>query len=333
MEEEDSLREVQEAPGGLKVKTSTRPYLSLKDYFLNAYGRRVQKITVALPFTCPNRDGSKGWGGCTFCSEGSKPSQLDPMVPLRVQIREGIERAKRKYGEDTLFFVYYQSYTNTYADLETLRSVYDTSLEFEGVVGIDVGTRPDCVPEEVLDLLSSYAEKGLEVWVEFGLQSANFETLKRINRRHGVSDFVDAVLRAKRRPLKVCAHIIVGLPHEGREDVIETAKLLSALPIDGIKIHPLHVIKGTVMALEYERGEFKTLSLEEYAELCADVIEILPENVVIHRITGEVDEGRLLAPEYCSPRKKGEVLRKVEEVLRSRGSHQGSNRKALSRGL
>jgi len=315
------------------VKTSTRPYLSLKDYFLNAYGRRVQKITVALPFTCPNRDGSKGWGGCTFCSEGSKPSQLDPMVPLRVQIREGIERAKRKYGEDTLFFVYYQSYTNTYADLETLRSVYDTSLEFEGVVGIDVGTRPDCVPEEVLDLLSSYAEKGLEVWVEFGLQSANFETLKRINRQHGVSDFVDAVLRAKRRPLKVCAHIIVGLPHEGREDVIETAKLLSALPIDGVKIHPLHVIKGTVMALEYERGEFKTLSLEEYAELCADVIEILPENVVIHRITGEVDEGRLLAPEYCSPRKKGEVLRKVEEVLRSRGSHQGSNRKALSRGL
>ena len=315
------------------MRTETRPYLSLKDYFLSRYGKRVQKITVALPFTCPNRDGSKAWGGCTFCSEGSKPSMLDPQVPLRVQIAQGIERARRKYGEDILFFVYYQSYTNTYADLETLKRVYDTALEFEGVVGIDVGTRPDCAPEEVLDLLAGYAEKGLEVWVEFGLQSANFETLKRINRAHGVSDFVDAVLRAKKRPLKVCAHIIIGLPHETREDVIETAKLLASLPIDGVKIHPLHVIKGTVMALQFERGEFETLSLEEYAELCADVIEILPENVVVHRITGEVDEERLIAPDYCSPRKKNLVLQKVEEVLKRRGSHQGSNRNALNRGL
>ncbi len=313
------------------MRTQTKPYFSLKDYFLSRYGKRVQKITVALPFTCPNRDGSKAWGGCTFCSEGSKPSMLDPEVPLRVQISQGIERARRKYGEDILFFVYYQSYTNTYADLETLKKVYDTALEFEGVVGIDVGTRPDCAPEEVLDLLAGYAEKGLEVWVEFGLQSANFETLKRINRAHGVSDFVDAVLRAKKRPLKVCAHIIIGLPHESREDVIETAKLLASLPIDGVKIHPLHVIKGTVMALQYERGEFETLSLKEYAELCADVIEILPENVVIHRVTGEVDEERLIAPDYCSPKRKNLVLQKVEEVLKKRGSHQGSNRKALNR--
>ena len=317
----------------MSVKTETKPYLSLKDYFLGRYGKRVQKITVALPFTCPNRDGSKAWGGCTFCSEGSKPSMLDPGVPLEVQIAEGMERAKRKYGEDILFFIYYQSYTNTYADLETLKRVYDTALKFKGVVGIDVGTRPDCAPEEVLDLLTGYVEKGLEVWVEYGLQSANFETLKRINRAHGVSDFVDAVLRAKKRPLKVCAHIIIGLPHETREDVVETAKLLAALPIDGVKIHPLHVIKGTVMALQYERGEFETLSLEEYAELCADVIEILPENVVIHRVTGEVDEERLIAPDYCSPRKKNLVLQKVEEVLKRRGSHQGSNKSALSRGV
>ena len=315
------------------MKTETKPYLSLKDYFLSRYGKRVRKITVALPFTCPNRDGSKARGGCTFCSEGSRPSMLDPKVPLRAQIAEGIERAKRKYGEDILFFVYYQSYTNTYADLRTLKKAYDTALGFEGVVGIDVGTRPDCAPEEVLDLLASYSERGLEVWIEYGLQSANFETLKRINRAHGVSDFVDAVLRTKRRPLKVCVHIIVGLPHETREDVIETAKLLASLPIDGVKIHPLHVIKGTVMALQYERGEFKPLSLEEYAELCADVIEILPENVVIHRVTGEVEEERLIAPDYCSPRKKNLVLQKVEEVLKRRGSHQGSNGNALNRGL
>ncbi len=315
------------------MRTETRPYLSLKDYFTERYGKRVQKITVALPFTCPNRDGTKAVGGCTFCSEGSRPSMLSPSVPLETQIREGIERAKRKFGDDILFFVYYQSYTNTYADINLLKEVYDTALRFEGVVGIDVGTRPDCVPEEVLDLLAGYSERGLEVWVELGLQSANFETLKRINRAHGVSDFVDAVLRAKERPLRVCAHMIIGLPYETREDVIETAKLLAALPIDGVKIHPLHVIRGTVMARQYQEGKFKVLSLDEYARLCADVIEILPENVVIHRVTGEVDEERLIAPDYCSPKKKNLVLRKVEEVLRERGTCQGSNREALNRGV
>ncbi len=300
-----------------------RPYYSLRDYFLERYGRRVQKITVALPFTCPNRDGSKGYGGCTFCYDGSKPSNLDSSVPLRVQIREGMERARRKYGEDIYFFVYYQSYTNTYADLETLKEVYDTALEFENVVGIDVGTRPDCVPEEVLDLLASYAERGLEVWLELGLQSANFETLKRINRQHGVSDFVDAVLRAKRRPLKVCTHVIIGLPGETKEDFIETAKLISYLPVDGVKIHPLHIIKGTVMAKQFERGEIRLLSFEEYVSACADFIETIPENVVVHRVTGEVDESLLIAPDYCSPKMKSKVMRAVEEELRRRGTGQG----------
>ncbi len=306
------------------MKAVTKPFLSLKEYFVRRYGRRVQKITVALPFTCPNRDGSKARGGCTFCHDGSKPSMLTPTIPLKEQIRSGIERSKKKYGSEILFFVYYQSYTNTYADLETLKEVYDTALEFEGVVGLDIGTRPDCAPEEVLELLESYSRKGLEVWIEFGLQSANFETLKRINRAHGVSDFVDAVLRTKRRNLKVCAHVILGLPHETREDMVETAKLLASLPIDGVKIHPLHVIKGTQMAREYELGLFKTLSLEEYASLCADVIEILPPNVVIHRITGEVDESLLIAPPYCKPSMKNAVIEAVLNELERRGSRQGA---------
>ncbi|MDQ7039176.1 MAG: TIGR01212 family radical SAM protein [Aquificota bacterium] len=315
------------------MKVETRPFYSLKDYFLERYGRRVQKVTVALPFTCPNRDGTKAVGGCTFCYDGSKPTLIDPRVPLRDQIREGMERARRKYGEDIYFFVYYQSYTNTYADLETLKRVYDTALEFEGVVGIDVGARPDCAPEEVLDLLASYAERGLEVWVEYGLQSANFETLKRINRAHGVSDFVDAVLRTKRRPLKVCAHVILGLPGETEEDFLETAKLIASLPVDGVKIHPLHVIRGTAMAEQFRRGEFGLLTFEEYVRACADFIEIIPENVVVHRVTGEVDESLLIAPDYCSPRMKNRVLTAVERELRKRGTRQGSNRRALNRGL
>jgi radical SAM protein (TIGR01212 family) len=298
-------------------------YKSLKDYFLNRYGRRVQKITVALPLTCPNRDGSKAWGGCTFCSEGSKPSMVSAEVPLREQIESGIQRAQRKYGQDIYFFIYFQSYTNTYADLETLKRAYDTALEFENVVGIDVGTRPDCAPEEVLKLLTLYSERGLEVWVEYGLQSANFETLKRINRAHGVSDFIDAVLRTKRYPLKVCAHMIVGLPGESKEDIIETAKLISALPVDGIKIHPLHIIEGTVMANQYRAGEINLLSLEEYVEVCVDILEILPPSVVIHRLTGEVEEDRLIAPSYCSPKSKNLVINSIVQELRRRKTHQG----------
>jgi len=171
--------------------------------------------------------------------------------------------------------------------------------------------------------LESYTKKGLEVWVEYGLQSANFKTLRFINRAHGVSDFVDAVLRTKRRNLKVCAHIILGLPYEDREDMLETGKLLSALPIDGVKIHPLHIIKGTKMAQQYLRGEFEVLSLQEYAERVADIIEILPSNVVIHRLTGEVEEDRLIAPDYCTYKRKTEVIQAIQKVLESRGSYQG----------
>ncbi|NPB07589.1 MAG: TIGR01212 family radical SAM protein, partial [Aquificae bacterium] len=174
-----------------------------------------------------------------------------------------------------------------------------------------------------LELLESYTEKGLEVWIEYGLQSANFGTLKRINRQHGVSDFVDAVLRTKKKPLKVCAHMIVGLPGEGVEDFLETAKLIAALPIDGIKIHPLHVIRGTVLAKEYEEGKFRTLSLEEYARAVARILELLPPAMVIQRLTGETDEERLVAPEWCTFRKKNEVLQKIRKTLEEMGSYQG----------
>jgi len=160
--------------------------------------------------------------------------------------------------------------------------------------------------------------------VELGLQSANFQTLKRVNRAHGISDFIDAVLRAKSRPLKVCAHVIIGLPGEDRVDFLETAKLIASLPVDGVKIHPLHVIRGTPpLALEYERGGFRVLSLEEYVRACAEVLEIIPEDVVVHRITGEVEERLLLAPDYCLPSRKSRVIEAVVSELERRGSAQG----------
>jgi len=299
-------------------------YYSLKDYFLEKYGKRVQKITVALPFTCPNIDGTKGRGGCIYCYAGSIPPNLSPTEPLKKQIENAILRYKKRFKKNVLFTVYYQSYSNTYGDLEYLKSVYDIALEFDEVVGIDVGTRPDCVPEEVLDLLASYTDKGLEIWVEYGLQSANFESLKKINRGHGVSDFVDAVLRTKRRPLKVTAHIIVGLPWETEEDFYETAKMVAALPIDGIKIHPLYIMEHTPLGEMYKRGEFEPLPLDRYVKIAADIIEMMPQNMIVMRFTAEGHEDKLLAPEYCKPSWKNRVRQMVEEELIRRGTQQGS---------
>ncbi len=297
-----------------------------REYAKKTFGRRVQKIPVALPFSCPNIDGTKGRGGCIYCFKGSRPAHLSPGVSLREQIADGIRRVRERYGPKTLFFVYYQSYTNTYGDLDYLREIYDAALEFDGVVGIDVGTRPDCAPDEVLELLSSYRDLGLEVWIEFGLQSANFETLKRINRAHGVSDLVDAVLRAKRFELRVCVHTIVGLPGEDREDFLETAKLIASLPVDGVKIHPIYVMRNTDLGRMFERGEFSPLTLEEYARYAADMLELIPPDVVVHRLTAEAEKPDLLAPDYCTYSRKLEVIEAVVSELKGRGSSQGSRR-------
>ncbi len=293
-------------------------------YAKETFGRRVQKIPVALPFSCPNIDGTKSRGGCVYCYKGSRPAHLSPRQSLREQIEEGIKRARERYGKKIGFFIYYQSYTNTYGDITYLREIYDTALEFDDVVGIDVGTRPDCAPDEVLELLSSYKEKGLEVWIEFGLQSANFETLKRINRAHGASDLVDAVLRAKRFGLKVCIHTIVGLPGETREDFLETAKMVVALGAEGVKIHPIYVMKNTTLGRLFAHGNFRPLSLEEYARHTADMLEIIPENVVVHRLTAEAERDKLLAPDYCIYERKLEVIKAIEEELKRRESRQGA---------
>lgn len=292
-------------------------------YAKERFGTRVQKIPVALPFTCPNIDGSKGRGGCIYCYKGSRPAHLVPWEPLKNQIEKGIKSAKKRYGKKIKFFVYFQSYTNTYGDLSTLKDLYDVVLNFDEVVGLDVGTRPDCVPQGVLELLASYKDKGLEVWVEYGLQSANFETLKRINRQHGVSDFVDAALRSKKVGLKVCVHTIVGLPGETKEDFLETAKLIASLPVDGVKIHPIYVMENTELAKLYKEGKFRTLDLEEYVKYAADMLEVIPKHVVVHRLTAEAEKDKLLSPDYCVYERKLEVIKNIEEEMRRRGSSQG----------
>ncbi len=306
------------------ISDSGEVYRSFRSYVKERYGVRVQKIPIALPLSCPNIDGKKARGGCIYCFRGSRPAHLSPSRDVHHQIERAITGYRERYGSSIKFFAYFQSYTNTYADPSTLKGIYDVIKEFPDIVGLDVGTRPDCVPEKVLDLLGSYVDEGYEVWLELGLQSANFETLKRINRAHGISDFVDAVLRAKKKGLMVCAHTIIGLPGEGPQDYEETARMLDSLGVDGVKIHPIYVMRNTPLAELYARGDFSPLSLEEYVSYTADFLEMIPEDVVVHRLTAEAKKPNLIGPDYCTYERKLEVIARIIEELKKRKSRQGA---------
>ncbi len=293
--------------------------VKFNQYLKEKYGGRIQKISIDAGFTCPNRDGSKASGGCTFCNNIS----FSPYAMSKKTVEEQIEKAmdfyKRRFKNLKGFIAYFQAFTNTYAPVETLRELYDKAMEYPEIIGMSIGTRPDVVPDEVLDLIASYTVEKPEVWIEYGLQTANPKTLRNINRAHGVAEFVDAVLRTKKRAgIKICAHVIIGLPGDEYEDYIETAKLIAALPIDGIKIHPLHIVKHTAMEKQYKNGEIDVLSLEEYARYVADFLEYLPEDIIIHRMTGEASDDELIAPDWCSPRRKMEVLNALEEEFKRR---------------
>jgi radical SAM protein (TIGR01212 family) len=298
-------------------------YFSYSKYLRELFKERVFRITVDAGFTCPNRDGSKGRGGCVYCYCGSEYRPEKRLLSVREQIREGIERVGRRYGAKK-FLVYFQAYTNTYAPIEELKPLYDVIKEFKEVVGLIVGTRPDCVPDEVLKLLNSYTQDYL-VWLELGLESSHFKSLRFMKRGHGVSDFIDAALRVKRFPkINLCAHTILGLPTEDWEDMMETADFLASLKIDGVKIHPLHVIRGTELERIYRESPFKTLELEEYAKLVVDFIERLPESVVIQRITGEAPKELLLAPSWCTQSEKPKVIEAIRGEFERRDTRQGA---------
>lgn len=303
---------------------SKLPYFSLNEYFKQKYKNRIQKITISLPFTCPNIDGRKGKGGCIYCFDGSIPPGNDRNIPISIQIKLGIEKGKKKYGENTKFIIYYQTNTNTYEKIEKLKEYYDESLKYNDVVGIDIGTRPDCINQEILSLIEGYTEKLKEVWIEYGLQSSSDETLKKINRGHSVRDFIETVELTKKTKIKITAQIIVGFPWEKKEDYLKTAKLCADLKINGIKIHPLYIMRNTKLGNEYLKEKFKLLSLDEYINILADIVEILPSDMVVIRFTAEGDEKYLLAPDYCKPAYKQQIKKKLIEELNKRGTSQGS---------
>lgn len=287
---------------------------------LSRYGERVHKLALDTGFTCPNRDGSLGRGGCTFCNNES----FVPPAGVRtvaVQMEAGAAVVARRTGARR-YIAYFQAYTNTYGELSHLESLYRQALAFPGCVGISVGTRPDCLGSGVLELLARIRDEGRLVWLELGLQSAYDETLERINRGHGTEVYFREAARARALGLPVCCHLILGLPGEGREHALNTHRQVLESGVDGLKIHPLHVVRASLLADQWRKSEYTPLTLSDYASWACDMIERTPPAIVFHRLTGTCSEDLLLAPLWCSG--KWNVLNAIESELRSRGTRQGS---------
>jgi radical SAM protein (TIGR01212 family) len=300
-----------------------RRYYDFKTYLRNVFDARVAKLPIDAGFTCPNRDGRSGIGGCVFCDgRGSTLRRAGPLPTVSAQLAAMRERYLRHGSER--FIPYFQTFTNTDAPLARLRALWDEAVGFSpDVVGLAVGTRPDCVPDATLDLLAEYRSQ-VRVHLELGLQSAHPRTIARINRGHTYEQFDDAVRRAAVRGIEVIAHIILGLPGEDLALMRETARTLAALPIAGLKIHALLVIEGTALAADWRRGEIPLPDLPTYAGWVADVLELLPPEMFIERLTADGYRDVLLAPDWS--RSKLAVLNAVERELARRHSRQGANR-------
>lgn len=285
------------------------------------FGRRVHKLAINAGLSCPNRDGSKGRGGCTFCNNVSFSPNARRAPRIDEQIAAGRAVIARRTGA-TRFIAYFQAYTNTYADVATLRTMYDQALHEPDVIGLSIGTRPDCVPGGVLDMLCDYRDRGHEVWLELGLQSAFDATLARVNRGHGFAAYHDAVCAARERSLKVCTHLIVGLPGEDATHALRSLERVVELGVDGLKLHPLHVVRGTRLANEWRRGEYTPWTMDDYVATAADLVERTPPEVVFHRLTGTASSRILLAPDWCA--RKWCVIDAIADTLVQRGTRQGS---------
>ncbi|MFH0729672.1 MAG: TIGR01212 family radical SAM protein [Pseudomonadota bacterium] len=284
-------------------------YRDLNTYLRELFGCRVQKISVDAGLSCPNRDGTLSTGGCIFCNAtGSGTGAHARKLSITEQLQQGKAWLTKRYKAKK-FIAYFQSFTNTYAPTEKLSGLYREALAIDGIVGLSIGTRPDCVAPPVLDLLASFTPSHL-VWVEYGLQSAHDETLKRINRGHTFHCFERAVKTTRDRKIKVCAHVILGLPGETSVQMLDTARILANLGIDGVKLHLLYVVKGTRLEMEYREGRYRCLEQLEYVDLVCRFLELLPPEVVIQRLTGDPRPDELVAPAWSLERNKTFALMK-----------------------
>ncbi|MCJ2375895.1 TIGR01212 family radical SAM protein [Vibrio sp. ZSDZ34] len=262
------------------------------------YGEKVHKLTLHGGFSCPNRDGTIGKGGCTFCNVASFADETTQIQSIQSQLSDRATEVKRAKK----YLAYFQAYTNTYAEVQVLKNMYEQALESADIVGLCVGTRPDCVPDAVLELLSDYAKKGYEIWLELGLQTANNLTLKRINRGHDFECYEQITKRARSLGIKVCTHLIVGLPKETRSDNLETLDKVLSTGTDGIKLHGLHIVEGSTMAKAWRAGKLEAPELEEYVAIASEMIRRTPPEVIYHRVSSAARRPMLLSPLWCENR-------------------------------
>jgi len=286
-----------------------RRYPSVASSWRERFGEKVQRVGLDAGLGCPHRDPATGRGGCVFCD----PASFSPAAGSRLSVEKQLERGMRWFGRNGIrkFAAYFQAGTNTHGPPEHLRALWDAVAAEPAVVALCVGTRPDCLPDDVLDLLATYGERFGEIWLEIGLQSANDQTLKALNRGHAAADFADAVERSRARGLKVVAHVILGLPGEGEEEEAATARFLAATGAEGVKLHHLAVVRGTPLEKRFARGEISLLEPEEYARRAAAFLLRLDPKTVAHRLVGDTTPGRLVAPFY----EKAAVLARIREHL------------------
>jgi uncharacterized protein len=296
-------------------------YRDYNSYLREIFGCRVQKITLDAGLSCPNRDGTLGRGGCIYCNEKGSGTGAARFAGISEQIRAGKERLARKYKAEK-FIAYFQSFSNTYAPLSRLQALYGEALADPDIVGLNIGTRPDCVSDETLDYLAQLAQSHL-ICMEYGLQSAKDETLDRIGRGHSVAAFIDAVQRSRARKIPVCAHVILGLPGEKTEDMLNTARFIAHHGVQAVKIHLLYVIRGTELERMYRTGAYSCLSREGYAAVAGEFIALLHPQMIIQRLTGDPHPEELVAPLWALEKERN--IKTIQTYMEKTGLYQGKN--------
>lgn len=299
-------------------------YNTLNDYYREIFGEKIFKVPIDAGFDCPNRDGTVAHGGCTFCTvSGSGDAIVAPDAPIRDQFYKEIDFMHRKWPEVKKYLVYFQNFTNTHDTVDVIRERYEQAINEPGVVGINIGTRPDCLPDETIAYIAELSER-MHVTVELGLQTTYDETSKIINRAHTYDLYVKTVkcLRELAPKVEIVSHLINGLPGETYEMMVENVRrCVTDNEIDGIKLHLLHLMTSTKMQRDYHEGRLKLLSMDEYVNIICDQLEIIPKNIVIHRITGDAPRDMLIGPMWSL--KKWEVLNAIDKEMERRGSYQG----------
>lgn len=295
-------------------------YNSLNNYLKNKFGCKVYKLSINAGLTCPNRDGTISYGGCIFCSEGgSGDFSTSPLLSITEQIESAKSRVSSKI-KNGKYIAYFQAFTNTYGPIDYLRKIFTEAVEHPDIVAISIATRPDCLPDEVLDLLSELnAIK--PVWVELGLQTIHEKTANYINRGYSLECFENAIDNLRRIHIETIVHVIIGLPFESEEEIYETIKYVSSQNIQGIKLQLLHVLQNTALANDYNNNLFETLSMEQYIKIIARSLELIPENIVIHRFTGDGPKSLLIAPAWSCNKKN--VLNSMNKYFRDNNIIQG----------